>query len=70
MLPEARTVRDRLVAPPESDETKFEAQLEAMHAHARRREILAGLFAAALLIGAATLVVFIAICNLGLDYAR
>ncbi|HEX4453778.1 MAG TPA: hypothetical protein VH143_23065 [Kofleriaceae bacterium] len=40
MLPEARTVRDALVEPPPSDESRFEAELAAMTSRARRRQLV------------------------------
>ncbi|HEY1546964.1 MAG TPA: hypothetical protein VGG28_04060 [Kofleriaceae bacterium] len=65
MLPEARTVRDRLVAPPDSDETKFEAELAVLRADERRRTIFASIFGSLIVLAAAALVASIGFGRFG-----
>jgi hypothetical protein len=61
MLPEARTVRDALVDPPESDETRFEAELAAMRSRARRRQLVCVVVAGLAVVAASLTSVAIAI---------
>ncbi|HEY1546963.1 MAG TPA: hypothetical protein VGG28_04055 [Kofleriaceae bacterium] len=60
MLPNARTIRDGLVEPPQSDEARFEAELAALKARARRRQLICGIAAACAIVASALAVVAIA----------
>jgi hypothetical protein len=65
MLPVARTVRDALVDPPESDEARFEAELAALKASARRRQLICIAVAAVAVVGAGIATVAIEIGHSG-----
>jgi hypothetical protein len=65
MLPAARTVRDALAEPPESDEARFEAELAAMRARSRRRQWICGIVAALAVVAAGLASVAIAIGHSG-----
>ncbi len=64
-LPQARTVRDKLVDPPPSDEARFEAELAAIRSRARRRQLVCIVVAGLAVVAAGIASVAIAIGHSG-----
>jgi uncharacterized protein involved in exopolysaccharide biosynthesis len=65
MLPRARTVRDSLAEPPQSDEARFEAELAALQVRSRRRRLICGIVAAVAVVAGGLASVAIALGHSG-----